>query len=126
MLLKGGKIIPKLAYKRIFTLGEREKGKRRKWKKTRRKSEYRDNVRCYVLHSDKIEKKKRKRNIASLYYNFQHGYYSICILSNNPLLINSSNFTESLIIRCRCTFFPSGSRFQHYTCKCWMRNGTRL
>lgn len=30
MLLKGGKIIPKLAYKRIFTLGEREKGRRKK------------------------------------------------------------------------------------------------
>ena len=74
----------------------------------------------------KLRKKKKKRNIASLYYNFQHGYYSICILSNNPLLINSTNFTESLIIRCRCTFFPSGSRFQHYTCKCWMRNGTKL
>lgn len=77
---------------------------------------YRGKVRCYVSHanSGEIEKKKKEilQGILHLYYNFQHSCYWICIFSNNPLLINSSNFTKSLIIHCRCTFFPSGSRFR--------------
>lgn len=116
MLLKEGKIIPKLAYKRIFTL-EKEKRGEGGGKKTRRKSEYivvKFGVTCRMRIQVKLKKKKKEilQGILHLYYNFQHSCYSICIFSNNPLLINSSNFTKSLIIHCRCTFFPSGSRFR--------------
>lgn len=68
MLLKGGKIIPKLAYKRIFTL-EKEKRGEGDGKKTRRKSEYivvKFGVTCRMRIQVKLKKKKRNiaRNIA--------------------------------------------------------------
>lgn len=68
MLLKGGKIIPKLAYKRIFTLEKEKKGEGG-GKKTRRKSEYivvKFGVTCRMRIQVKLKKKKRNiaRNIA--------------------------------------------------------------
>lgn len=62
MLLKGGKIIPKLAYKRIFTLEKEKKGEGG-GKKTRRKSEYivvKFGVTCRMRIQVKLKKKKKK------------------------------------------------------------------
>lgn len=121
---KRGKIIPKLVYKRIFTL-EKERRREGRWKNEKKLVEYRGNIRCYVLHvnSGEVEKrKKKKRIISSLYYDFQHSYYSICILSNDPLLINT-NFTRLYIAN---VLFPPVAPVSDYTCKWWMRNGTRF
>lgn len=62
MLLKGGKIIPKLVYERIFTL--EKKGKEEVEKKTRRK---RNIVVLHVNSSEVEKKKKNEKGISQVY-----------------------------------------------------------
>lgn len=64
MLLKGGKIIPKLAYKRIFTLEKEKRGEGDGKKNEKKIGIYRGKVRCYVSHANSGEIEKKKRNIA--------------------------------------------------------------
>lgn len=64
MLLKGGKIIPKLVYERIFTLEKEKRGGGGGKKKTRRK---RNIVVLHVNSSEVEKKKKNEKGISQVY-----------------------------------------------------------